>query len=134
MIIDGKNLIIGRMATIVAKKALMGEEIIIVNCEQMIISGSKKMVFTHYKERRERGDPHHGPKYPKQPDRIIRRAIRGMLPYKDERGRKAFERVKCYIGLPENLKNLKLETIKSAEASRLKTLKQQKIGEIASQI
>lgn len=134
MIIDGKGLIIGRTATVVAKKALMGEEIIIVNCEQMIISGAKKMVFQHYKERRERGDPHHGPKYPRQPDRMIRRAIRGMLPYNEERGKKAFKRIQCYIGIPENLKNSKLETIEGAKATRLKTLKQQVIGDIASQI
>src|SRR3989338_9925934 len=56
-----------------------------------------------YKERRDRGDPHHGPYHSRLPDRIVRRTIRGMLPYKQERGKKAFARIMCYIGTPKEI-------------------------------
>ena len=41
-IIDGKNAILGRMASYVAKEALKGEEVVVVNCEEVIITGNKK--------------------------------------------------------------------------------------------
>jgi len=37
-----------------------------------------------------------------------------MLPYKQPKGRDAFERIKCYNGIPEEFKDAKLETIKEA--------------------
>ena len=45
-----------------------------------------------------------------------------MLPYKQERGIKAFKRIKCFIGVPEEYAKQKLETVKHADASTLKTL------------
>ena len=39
MIINAENLILGRMTTYAAKKALQGEEVDIVNCEKAIITG-----------------------------------------------------------------------------------------------
>lgn len=122
MIIDGSNLILGRLATFVAKKALEGEPITILNCEKIIITGNKKLLIQRYKERVDRGHPYHGPFFPKMSDRIVRRTIRGMLPYKQERGERAFKKVKCFIGVPENFKTQKLETISSADASKLQTL------------
>ena len=37
MIIDAKNLVLGRMATVVAKEALLGEKIDIINCEKAVV-------------------------------------------------------------------------------------------------
>lgn len=122
MIIDGSNLILGRLATFVAKKALEGEAITILNCEKIIITGNKKVLIQKFKERVDRGHPYHGPFFPKMPDRIVRRTIRGMLPYKQERGKKAFEKINCFIGIPENFKTQKIETVQSADASKLQTL------------
>ena len=122
MIIDGSNLILGRLATFVAKKALEGEVITILNCEKIIITGNKKVLIQKFKERVDRGHPYHGPFFPKMPDRIVRRTIRGMLPYKQERGEKAFKKIKCFIGVPENFQTQKMETVQSADFSKLKTL------------
>ncbi len=122
MIIDGSNLILGRLATFVAKKALEGEAITILNCEKIIITGNKKVLIQKFKERVDRGHPYHGPFFPKMPDRIVRRTIRGMLPYKQERGKKAFEKINCFIGIPENFKTQKIETVQTADASKLQTL------------
>lgn len=122
MIIDGTNLILGRLATYVAKKTLEGETVTIVNCEKVIITGSKTVLIQKFKDRIIRGHPYHGPFYPKMPDRIVRRTIRGMLPYKQERGCKAFGRVKCFIGVPEQFKTTKLQTLEGVSISKLKTL------------
>ena len=130
-VIDGTGLIVGRVATYVAKKALEGEKVSIVNCEKMVWTGSKDVVFKMFKERRERGSPHWGPYYPKMSDRIIRRAVRGMLPYKKERGMTAFRRVMCYRGVPFELKDKRLDSLKNANYVRLKTIKFIEVGKIA---
>lgn len=117
LVIDGKNLIMGRVAAFAARKALFGETIAIVNCENIYISGRKDRVKEDYKESYERGNPHAGPFQPKSPERIMRRTVRGMLPYKQERGRLAYARVKCYIGVPVEFKNEKMETLKTTKAN-----------------
>ena len=131
MIIDGTNLILGRVATVAAKRALEGEKVVILNCENMIITGSRKDVIEKFKSRQDKGHPMHGPYFPKMPDRIVRRAVRGMLTHKKERGRNAYQRVKCYIGLPDQFKSEKSETIKHADASKLKTLKYLRVGDLS---
>ncbi len=104
VVVDAKDHILGRLASKVAKLALEGNEVIILNAEKVVISGTnKKNVEEFFKEKHERGDPYHGPFYPRYPDQIVKRVIRGMLPYKKERGRKAFKRIKAYIGIPEEL-------------------------------
>ncbi|MEW6062789.1 MAG: 50S ribosomal protein L13 [Nanoarchaeota archaeon] len=120
MVIDATNLILGRLASFAAKKALEGENIAIVNSEKAIISGKKEIVIKKYRERVKRGDPLKGPYFPTMPDRMLRRAIRGMLPFKNDRGRKAFKRVMCYLGVPDEYKNQKLETFNNISISRLK--------------
>ena len=42
-IIDGKGAILGRLASYAAKQALKGEEIVVLNCEEVIITGNKKV-------------------------------------------------------------------------------------------
>ena len=117
MIINAENLILGRLSTIAAKKALLGESIDLVNVEKAVISGTKKNILDKYKTRRERGETLHGPYFPRTPDRLVRRTIRGMLPYKQEKGRLAFKRVKCHVGIPEDLKDKKIETLDKAKLS-----------------
>ncbi len=130
MVIDATDLILGRMAAYVSKKALLGEKVDIVNCEKAIVTGSKKDVFNHYKQRENRGGPFHGPFIPKLPDRFVRRAIRGMLPYKQYKGKIAFDRIMCYISVPNNFKDEKMEKIKDADISKLNTLKYVTVGNI----
>ena len=101
MIIDGTNLILGRLASVAAKKALLGDDIIIVNCDKVLVTGTKKNIVEIYKEKTDRGNPFKGPFFPKIPDRIVRRTIRSMLPYRKPRGREAYKRVMCYLGVPK---------------------------------
>jgi len=130
MIIDATNLILGRLASFAAKKALLGENIHIINCENAVISGSEENILERYKRKRQRGIPAKGPFIPRKPDMFVRRVIRGMLPYKKEKGRKAFERIKCYIGIPENFKDKKSETIAEADVSKLPNLMYVKVKNI----
>ena len=71
MIIDASNLILGRMATEVAKKALLGEEIDIVNSEKAVVTGDRKEIFQRYKTRMEIGNPLQGPYFQKIPERLM---------------------------------------------------------------
>jgi|TARA_Y100000310_G_scaffold302635_1_gene340169 large subunit ribosomal protein L13 len=117
MIINAENLILGRLSTVVAKKALLGESIEIINVEKAVIVGSREMILDKYKQRRERGDPKYGPYFPRTPERLVKRAIRGMLPYKQSKGRQALERIKCHEGIPKDLKDKKAEIIQGAKLS-----------------
>ncbi len=104
MIINAEGHILGRLCTFVAKKALLGEDVIVVNAEKAVISGNKDVIFRKELEKlkiRNLGNPRKGPFHQKRPDRFVRRSIRGMLPWKKSRGREAFKRVMVYIGIPE---------------------------------
>ncbi len=114
MIIDATNAVVGRLASVVAKKALLGEEIIIVNAEKAVIRGDPDVVFEKYYSLTKKGNPFKGPFISRRPDLLLRRMIRGMLPIKKPRGREAFKRIKCYIGVPEQYSNEKKEIIKEA--------------------
>ena len=103
LVIDATNAILGRLASYVAKRLLEGEEVVIINAEKAIITGDPQMVTQRYLEKRSRGSPHHGPFYPKRPDLIVRRAIRGMLPRKKAKGIEAFKRLRVYMGKPVNV-------------------------------
>lgn len=130
-VIDATNLILGRMATNVAKRALLGETMTIVNCEKTVISGNKSDIFNRYRTRLAKGSQSKGPFFPRKADVIVRRAIRGMIPYKQGKGKLAFQRVQCFIGVPEEFAKEKLETIKEASVSRLTRAKHTPISEIA---
>jgi large subunit ribosomal protein L13 len=120
-IIDGEGLILGRLASAVAKKLLHEQdtEIVIVNAEQVVISGSKERIFKDYKAKKDRGSKEQGPFYPKMPDRIVKRTIRGMMPYKRGKGRDAFSRLKVYLSIPEEYETEERGTVQGASAERL---------------
>ena len=134
MIIDANNLILGRLGTYVAKKALLGEKIDIVNSESCVITGDKDKIFEDYDNQLKRGTPSKGPFVHRMPNRFVKRSIRGMLPYKKERGKVAFKNIKCYIGIPDNLKNQKFDTIKNANIEKIPNLKYVKIKDICMHI
>lgn len=133
MIIDAKNTILGRLAAYAAKQALLGEKVYIVNCEQAIITGSKKSILKKYKEKIQRGHPYHGPFFPKIPDKFVRRIIRGMLPYKIKKGMQAYKNIKCYKSVPEKFKDKKF--VKLPETlSKLKVLKYLTIKDLCKEL
>jgi large subunit ribosomal protein L13 len=107
MIIDAENLILGRMAAFAAKKLLGGEEVIIINAEKAVITGNKEYIFRRYKQRIDRADianPRKSPHFPRTPEGIVKRAVRGMLPYRKHKGREALKKLRVYRGTPEKYK------------------------------
>lgn len=130
MIINAENMILGRIATVAAKNALLGEIVHIVNCDKALITGTRSFILNRYKERRERGVIFHGPYQPKRSDLLVKRTVRGMLSYKQERGRNAFARVRCYRGVPDALKGKEMLSIEQAKISKVPNLKYTQVGEI----
>jgi len=107
LVVDATGKVAGRMASIVAKRLLEGEHVIIINAEKAVLSGSRSTLTREYKERlniRTRTAPWKGPLHPRQPQGILRRIIRGMVPWKKPRGRLAMKRLRVYQGVPEGLK------------------------------
>ena len=134
-IYNGDGMILGRLATLVAKDTLLGEEVKVVNCEKIIVSGKKEKTFANEKQKRARkGYPLKSAKLSRLSDRFVRRTIRGMLPWKQSRGKEAFKRVMCYRGIPEGIAEGDLITLKKAAASKLPTLRYITVGEICKNL
>jgi large subunit ribosomal protein L13 len=133
-VIDADGLLLGRLASIVAKRTLMGEEIAIINAEQTVISGSKVTTFNHYDTKVKRGSREGGPFFPRRPDHIVKRTIRGMLPYKRQRGVEAFKRVKVYVGIPREFANIERETIEEAHVDRLSNPRFVTLGTVSTKL
>ena len=119
-LINVDGLILGRVASIVAKKLLNGENVIIINAEKAVISGKKKSKVAEAKKFLEVGSPLKGPFHYRRPDRILRKTVRGMLPFKKPKGKTALKKLKVFISVPEDLKNQQMITLKEAQAAKLK--------------
>ena len=104
ILINAEGLIMGRIASFAAKNAMKGEQVVIVNAEESVITGNKKFLLQRFKKRFDlavKGNPRKGPKASRMPDKMLRRAVRGMLPTRRKTGKEAFKMVKVFIGLPE---------------------------------
>jgi len=134
IVIDASNLILGRMATFVAKQALLGQEIKLINVEKAVVSGKKKSMILKIQNDANRGTPAKGPFIPKNADRYVRRVIRGMLPYKQPKGVEAYKRVLCYVGVPEELKDKKSVSVADANVEKLPNLNYITVGELLKNI
>ena len=134
-IYNGEGIILGRLAAAAAKDALLGEEVRIINCEKIIVSGKKTNTFQLAKARRDRkGYPLKSAKHSRLPERYVRRTVRGMLPWKFSRGKEAFKRVMCYRGIPEEFAGKESISIKKASVKKLPTLKYVTVNQICKAI
>lgn len=107
-IIDGTDAVLGRLASFAAKQALLGEEVVILNCEKVIITGNKADIRENFEEKRRKiGSGQMGPKHSRLSYKIVKRAIRGMLAHRHGRGKDALRRIMCYEGTPEKYKDAK---------------------------
>lgn len=122
-IVDATNLILGRMATHVARMALDGKRVVVLNAERAVISGTKARVVSRAKiklKTRTLASQHKAPTHPRRPDNYVRRVVRGMLPWKKTKGKEAFRRVKVFIGTPSDYQGKSALTIRDADASKLR--------------
>lgn len=122
-IYDAERQTIGRMGSVIAKQLIEGEAVAVVNVEKAVVSGSRKFTLENYGVKIKRGDVHKGPFFPRTPDGIFRRTVRGMLPMKKPKGRNAYRRLRAYIGVPDELraKAAEFKKLEVADASRLKS-------------
>ena len=130
MIIDAKDSILGRLGSYVAKQVLLGNKVDVINCEECVVSGRKQAVLHEYIRRLHRKAPTKAPYFYRRPDMLVKRTIRGMLPFKRARGRDNFKNIKCHIGIPENLRNEKAIRIENASIDKLHSADCLKIKDI----
>ena len=120
VVVNAEGLILGRMCSKIAKRLLNGEVIIIVNAEKIVLSGKKKSKVAEAKQFLEVGAPERGPFHSRRPDRIVCKTVRGMVPWRQPKGKNAYKRLKVYMGVPNELKDMKMETVDQAQATKLK--------------
>jgi len=130
VVVDARDCILGRVASQVAQRALDGERVAVVNAEDAVITGSEDDVMKTYRKRAELGSDS-GPYYPKRPDMIFKRSIRGMVPYKEERGREAFENVRVYVGNPFDEDG---EVLDGTSLDRLSNIRFVQLGDVSENL
>lgn len=143
MIINAEGKVLGRLASYIAKYLLEEErkvreglkneieEVIVVNAEKAIVTGSKETIMPRYFFMRKVGSYRKGPFYPRMPDKILKRTVRGMLPYQKPKGRKALKALKVYIGIPKEYSKKKFEKL---DLGKIKSPKYMELGEISKKL
>jgi len=129
-VVDARDCILGRVASNAAALALDGDTVAIVNAEDAVITGREEDVVGTYRKRTELASDR-GPAYPKRPDGILKRAVRGMIPYKTTEGRKAFERIRVYVDSPYDEDG---EVLEGTSIDRLSTIKFVQLSEISEKL
>ena len=123
IVVDGTNLIAGRVCSNVAKLLRKGNRVSIVNCEKIMISGKKSSIIGEYEDFLKISSikhPRHGPFHPRRPDTIIKRMIRGMLPYEDKpSGKTDLARLRTYIGVPKEVKGFEKIQFDNSKITRV---------------
>ena len=110
IVVDATDHIAGRLSSNVAKLLLKGNRVSVVNCDKIMISGTRSNIISEYREFLEINSINHwkhGPKHPRRPDTIMKKMIRGMLPNEKPSGKEAHKRLRTYIGSPKEVKSLK---------------------------
>ncbi len=134
VVVDARDCILGRVASQVAQRALDGETVAVVNAEDAVITGGREDVFDNYRTRTQLSSDK-DPSYPRRPDMIFKRSIRGMLPHKKPRGREAFESVRVYVGNPyEHDDDHEAEILEDTSLDRLSNIRFVHLHEVAEQL
>jgi large subunit ribosomal protein L13 len=122
IVVDATDHIAGRLSSQVAKLLLKGNRVSLVNCEKIMISGTRENIIKEYREFLEINsiiNPKHGPVHYRRPDTMITKMIRGMLPYgRKPSGIEAHKRLRAYIGSPKELKSLEKVQFEKAKIKK----------------
>ena len=134
VVVDARDCILGRVSSEVAQRALAGETVAVINAERAVITGNTEATMDTYHTRANLGSDS-GPYFPKRPDRIFKRAIRGMVPYKTDDGREAFSNVRVYVGNPsERDEDVEPVVLEGTSLDRLSNIKFTTLGEISESL
>ena len=126
IIIDAENAVFGRLCSYAAKKALEGNDVVVVNSDKAIITGNRQNVIEKYDTLRKKGGHSlKGPRHINKADMIMKRAIRGMLPdHRWGQGRMALRKVMCYNGIPAEFSGKEIKKINAENKVKFITLKE----------
>lgn len=119
-LVNADGQIVGRMCSKIAKLLLNGEEVIILNAEKAVFSGKKKSKIAEAHLFLEVGAPERGPFHYRRPDRFLRKTVRGMVPFKQPKGKAAYKRLKVFMGVPAEFKDQKMISFDDAQSTNLK--------------
>ncbi len=121
-VFDAKGMVLGRIASIVAKSLMEGDDVAVINAELSILSGSGKALAEKYRTRlnlQEKENPEHSPYWPRRPDMLFKRIVRGMLPYKKPSGKTAYRKLRVYMGVPDELSKAKVSEVSMKDPKAL---------------
>merc|ERR1711991_950683 len=124
IVVDARGHLLGRLASIVAKELLSGQQVVVVRCEEIEVSGSfirNKLKWQAFRHKRTATNPTHGPFHFKAPSKFFWRSVRGMVPHKTARGTAAMGRLKVFDGVPAPYDKMKRMVV--PEALRVLRLK-----------
>lgn len=110
-------MVLGRLASVVAKELLSGQKIVVVRCEQMCVSGSlvrNRVKYAQFRNKRMNTNPRRGPFHFKSPARIFWRTVRGMVHQKTKRGQEAIARLSTFEGIPHPYDKQKRQVVPAA--------------------
>jgi large subunit ribosomal protein L13 len=136
VVVDATNCIAGRMCSHVSKLLLKGNKVSIVNAEKAMLSGNRYKTIELYKEHLEINsvtNPIHGPFHPRRPDTMLTKMVRGMVPKQKTTGIEAFQRLRVYIGVPEEMKNAKMQSFEDSKITKPESY-YITVGDVAKQI
>jgi large subunit ribosomal protein L13 len=136
IVVDATNCIAGRMCSHVSKLLLQGNRVAIVNAEKAMLSGNRYKTIELYKEHLEINsvtNPIHGPFHPRRPDTMLAKMVRGMVPKRKTTGIEAHQRLRVYIGVPEEMKGAKMESFADSKITKPESY-YISVGDVAKQI
>ena len=135
LLVDATDLMLGRLASLVAKHLLSGESVTIVNAEKAVISGRKQNILDEMRiilGLRNKGTKEKSPKHPRRPDGLVRRTVKGMLPIDKPKGKEAFGRLRVCVGIPAGIDVSTVKTL--TEAQRHERTRIMTVGDLARSI
>jgi large subunit ribosomal protein L13 len=121
-VFNAENMVVGRLGAQAAKAALKGDKVVIVNVEKAIITGDRHTVIAAFKEKfkiKTSYNPKKGPLHERRPDKMVRKMIRGMLPWPRPRGQDAYKRISVYMGVPEEYSEKELIVLEDSKYTSL---------------
>jgi large subunit ribosomal protein L13 len=138
IIIDAENALLGRLATRVAKLAMLGFKVYVVNVEKAVISGDKKSIVDSYKlllkVKTHKNPYRHSIHRPRHPVNIFKKTVKLMMPKHSSSRFEILEQVKAYIGIPQEFMNKSIIKILDCDASYLKRRKIVSLGVVAKEL
>jgi large subunit ribosomal protein L13Ae len=125
VLIDGRDHMLGRLASVVAKELLAGQKIVVVRCDQIVVSGSlvrNRVKYAQFRNKRMNTNPGKGPYHFKSPAKMLWRCVRGMIAHTTARGAEALGRLSTFEGIPHPYDKQKRKVVPAAlKVLRLKS-------------